>query len=292
VGVGKTHLAQAIGNEIIKTNPDYKILYCSAETFGSELVLALKNKTMPQFKKKFRTPDVFLVDDIQFIAGKEYTQQEFFHTFNNLYMNNKQIILTSDRRPENLAGVEERLVSRFSGGLTVDIQLPDFEMRIAIVKQKCQAKGGEMTEEAIQFLAQTIESNVRDLEGNLTQILSRAREELVTLEFVQNFFGIKNKASSKKISQRKIVSEVGKYYKIKHQELIGPRRFAKVAQARQIAMYLLKKELDLPLTQVAGILGRKDHTTIIHGVDKISRQFSTNLNLRKDVLAIREKIYS
>jgi len=292
VGVGKTHLIQAIGHGILKNYPNLKVFYCEAETFGNELVLALKNKTISNFRKKFRSPDVLLVDDIQFIAGKEYIQQEFFHTFNRLHMNGKQIVLTSDRRPEDLAGIEERLVSRFSGGLTVDIQLPDFEMRVAIVKQKCQERGGEMTEEAIQFLAQTIESNVRDLEGNLTQILSRAQGETVTLEFVQNFFGIKEKSQPKKISSRKILSEVSRYFQIKHQDLVGPRRLAKFALARQIAMYLLKKELDLPLTQVADILKRKDHTTIIYGVDKIGRLFSTNLNLRRDILAIRKRIYS
>lgn len=292
VGIGKTHLIQAIGHEITKAYPNFQVLYCEAENFGNEIVAALQNKTMPRFKKKFRSLDVFLVDDVQFIAGKEYIQDEFFHTFNKLYMGEKQIVLTSDRRPEDLAGMEERLVSRFAGGLTVDIQLPDFEMRVAIVKQKCQEKNSQMTEEAIQFLAQTIESNVRDLEGNLTQILSRARGETVSLEFVQNFFGVKEKAAQKKVSSRKIVSEVGKHFKIKHQELVGPRRIAKIALARQIAMYLLKKELDFPLTQIADILGKKDHTTIIHGVDKITRMFSTNLNLRRDILAIREKIYS
>lgn len=292
VGVGKTHLIQAIGHEISKTHPEFKVLYCEAESFGNELVAALQNKSMPRFKRKFRSLDVFLVDDVQFIAGKEYIQDEFFHTFNKLHMGEKQIVLTSDRRPENLAGMEERLVSRFAGGLAVDIQLPDFETRVAIVKQKCQEKEVDLTEEAIQLLAQTIESNVRDLEGNLTQILSRASGEEVSLEFVQNFFGIKEKATRKKVSSRKIVSVVGKYFKLKHKELVGPRRLAKIALARQIAMYFLRKELDLPLTQVADILGRKDHTTIIHGVDKIARQFSTNLNLRRDVSAIREKIYS
>jgi len=292
VGIGKTHLIQAIGHEILKTHPEFEVLYCEAETFGNELVAALQKKTMPQFKKKFRSLDVFLVDDVQFIAGKEYIQDEFFHTFNKLHLGEKQIVLTSDRRPEDLAGMEERLVSRFAGGLTVDIQLPDFEMRLAIVKQKCQEKNGRMTEEAIQFLAQTIESNVRDLEGNLTQILSRAAGEEVDLEFVQNFFGIKEKTARKKVSPRKIISEVGKHFRLKHKELVGPRRIAKIALARQIAMYFLRRELGLPLTQVADILGRKDHTTIIHGVDKISRQFSTNLNLRRDVLAIRGKIYS
>lgn len=292
VGIGKTHLIQATGNEITRLHPDLKILYCDAETFGNELVAALRNKSISKFRKKFRSPDVFLVDDIQFIAGKEYIQQEFFHTFNKLHLEEKQIVLTSDRRPEDLAGVEERLVSRFGGGLTVDIQLPDFEMRIAIVKQKCQEKKRQMSEEAIQFLAQTIESNVRDLEGNLTRILAQTQGQVVDLEFVQNFFGIKERARSKKVSSRRILSQISKHYQIKHQDLVGPRRLAKIAQARQVAMYLLRKELDLPLTQVANILGRKDHTTVIYGVDKISRQFSTNLSLRKDILAIRERIYT
>lgn len=292
VGVGKTHLLQAIGWEILKVHPSLKVLYFDAETFTNELVAALKNKTITAFKKKFRGPDILLVDDIQFIAGKEYSQEEFFHTFNSLYLSGRQIVLTSDRKPEALAGVEERLVSRFSGGLTVDVQLPDFEMRIAIVKQKCQEKNCQMTEEAIQFLAQTIESNVRDIEGNLTQIISRAGEEPISLEEVKNFFGVRDRGGPKRVAPRKIISEVGKFYRLKHEDLIGPRRLAKLALARQVAMYLLRKELNLSLASVADTLGRKDHTTVIYAVDKISRQFSTNLGLRRDILAIREKIYS
>ena len=291
VGVGKTHLIQAIGYGILKAYPDYKVLYVNAETFTNELVAALKNKTITAFKKKFRSPDVLLVDDIQFIAGKEYSQEEFFHTFNNLHMSGRQIVLTSDRKPEDLAGVEERLVSRFAGGLTVDMQLPDFETRVAIIKQKCQERNCQMTEEAIQFMAQTIESNVRDIEGNLTKILARAGDEIATLEFVKSFFGVRDRGATRKVAPKRIVGEVGHFYQCKHGELIGPRRTAKLALARQVAMYLLRKELSLSLLAVAVILGRKDHTTVIHAVDKISRQFSTNLGLRKEILAIRERIY-
>ncbi|MBM3208747.1 chromosomal replication initiator protein DnaA [Candidatus Shapirobacteria bacterium] len=292
VGVGKTHLLQGIGQEILQNFPSYKILYANAETFTNELVTALRNKTAGSFKKKYRSVDVLLVDDIQFIAGKEYSQEEFFHTFNTLYLAGRQIILTSDRRPEELAGLEERLVSRFRGGLTVDVQPPDYEMRVAIIKQKCQEKEINIGEEAIQLIAKTVESNARDLEGVLFQIIARASGEPVQTELVKNFLGVKNGRKQRRIAPKRIVAAVGRFFNLKRSELVGPSRTAEIALARQVAMYFLKKELEISLLEIAEILGRRDHTTVIHGVDKISRQFSTNANLRKDILAIRERIYS
>jgi len=294
VGVGKTHLIQAIGNELLKLHPDWKILYVNAETFGSELIASLKEQTVNKFKHKYRQVDVLLVDDIQFIAGKEYIQDEFFHTFNSLYLAGKQIILTSDRKPEEVQPLEDRLTSRFMGGLTVDIQPPDFEMRVAILKQKAEERGVNLPEDALTFIAETIESNARELEGALVQIIAAAQTQNVIpdLEFVKNFFGIKRIVPGKKVSYRRILSVVAKYYKIKTSELTGKSRKKQVATARHIAAYLLRRELQLPLQRVGQILGGRDHTTIIHAEEKIDRLFSTNQQLRHEIIEIRKAIYS
>ena len=191
VGVGKTHLMQAIGHELLKLHPDYKIKYFPAETFGNELISALKSKSMNQFKDKYRNLDCILVDDIQFIAGKEYIQEEFFHTFNALHMAGRQVILTSDRKPSDIKELEDRLVSRFMGGLTVDIQLPDYEMRVAIINQKAEEKGIKIDSQAAGFLAETIQSNIRDIEGRLQELSIKAlgnKVNEIDLQFCSKLF--------------------------------------------------------------------------------------------------------
>jgi chromosomal replication initiator protein len=295
VGVGKTHLLHAIGNRLCKDNSNWKILCISAETFGNELVASLKEQTTNKFKHKYRNVDVFLVDDIQFIAGKEYIQDEFFHTFNDLYLNQKQVVLTSDRKPEEVQPLKDRLTSRFMGGLTVDVQPPDFEMRVAILKQKAEQKQIIITEGAITFIAETIESNARELEGKLTQIAAAAQadNQQPDLEYVKNFFGIKKQSKkSRSISYRRILSVVAKHYGLKTKEVKGRSRKKEVANARHIAAYLLRKELEYPLKRVGEILGGRDHTTIMHAEDKIDRLFSTNQEIRHDILEMRKAIYS
>ena len=293
VGVGKTHLMQAIGSAILEKHPDLRILYCSSETFTNELVQALQNKTIAQYKKKYRGVDVLLVDDIQFIAGKEYSQEEFFHTFNTLHLSGKQIILTSDRRPEEIAKIEERLTSRFMGGLTVDIQPPDYEMRVAIIKQKCQEKNGQLDEQAIDFLAQKITTHVRELEGTLSQILTQAeiQKQEPNLEFVKNFLGVKTRTEPKSVSSKKLISTVCQHYKIKTADVLGSCRKANLVLPRQIAMYLLREEMGLPLMTVGDILGGRDHTTIMHGVEKMKQKFSSDSNLRHEIMLIKERLY-
>ena len=294
VGVGKTHLIQAIGNELTRLHPDWKILYANAETFGSELIASLKEQTINKFKYKYRHVDVFLVDDIQFIAGKEYTQDEFFHTFNSLYLAGKQIVLTSDRKPEEVQPLKDRLTSRFMGGLTVDIQPPDFEMRVAILKQKAEQRKIDLPEDALTFIAETIQSNARELEGALIQVANQAQVQQIrpNLEFVKNFFGIKRTIPGKKASYRHIVSAIAKYYHIKTSILTGKSRKKPIATARHIAAYFLRRELQLPLQRVGQILGNRDHTTIMHAEEKIDRLFSTNQQIRHEIIAIRKKIYS
>ena len=294
VGVGKTHLMQAIGHELLKKNPDLKIKYFSAETFGNELVSALKTKTMNQFKDKYRNLDCILVDDIQFIAGKEYTQEEFFHTFNSLHMNGKQVILTSDRKPSEIDHLEDRLVSRFMGGLTVDIQLPDYEMRIAIISQKIEEKGIKITPEAVEFIANNIESNIREIEGKLQQITVQSLSQQIgeiDITFVQNFFNpnlnTNNYELTTRINPRHIISICAKHFNIKTSELCGKSRKKDLVTARHITAYLLLTQINLPLEEVGHLLGGRDHTSIMHARDKIHTDFSTNPQTRQLINQIK-----
>jgi chromosomal replication initiator protein len=295
VGVGKTHLMQAIGHELLKNNPDLKIKYFSAETFGNELVNALKTKNMNQFKEKYRNLDCILVDDIQFIAGKEFTQEEFFHTFNSLHMNGKQVILTSDRKPSEINHLEDRLVSRFMGGLTVDIQLPDYEMRIAIISQKIEEKGISITPEAVEFLANNFESNIREIEGKLQQIAIQSMAQQIIeidINFVQNLFNPSPNTNSfssptTKLNPRHIISVCAKYFNIKTSDLCGKSRKKELVNARHITAYLLLTQINLPLEEVGHLLGGRDHTSIMHARDKIHTDFSTNPQTRQLINQIK-----
>lgn len=288
VGVGKTHLMQAIGHELFKNNPQLKIKYFPAETFGNELISALKTKSMNSFKEKYRNLDCILVDDIQFIAGKEYIQEEFFHTFNALHMAGKQVILTSDRKPSEINHLEDRLVSRFMGGLTVDIQLPDYEMRVAIINQKIEEKGIHITADAVHFLADSLTSNIRDIEGRLQEISVQSmahRVGEVDIDFIQKILHPDSLSSTtfstiqktnEKISPRHIISVCAKHFNIKTSDLCGSSRKKDLVNARHITAYLLLTEINLPLEEVGHLLGGRDHTSIMHARDKIHTAFSTN----------------
>ncbi len=290
VGVGKTHLMQAIGHELLNNNPNLKIKYFPAETFGNELISSLKSKTINQFKNKYRQLDCILIDDIQFIAGKEYIQEEFFHTFNALHMAGKQVVLTSDRKPSDIKNLEDRLVSRFMGGLTVDIQPPDFEMRSAIISQKALEKGINITSDAVQYLADNIQSNTRDIEGKIQEIavLSLSKKfPAVTLEFVENYFHSGSDSSSinyntlgTKLTPRHIISICAKHFNIKTSELCGNSRKKELVTARHITAYLLLTDLNLPLKEVGHLLGDRDHTSIMHARDKVQTDFSTSPQTR------------
>ena len=293
VGVGKTHLTHAIGNAIARKYNNYKIVYVSAETFTNELVSALQKKTITEFKKKYRKCDCLLVDDIQFIAGKEYSQEEFFHTFNALYLSGRQVVLTSDRKPEEIPKVEDRLISRFMGGLTVDIQLPDYEMRLAILKQKAQEKKFSLPEEIATFLAETIESNIRELEGALFRLIIKAQSSKseIDLDFAQNLFGSAKKRI-KKVTPKTVMARTAKHFSFKTKELCGKSRKSELVTARHIAMYLLRKDLDLPLMKIGDLLGGRDHTSVMYAVDKIEREYSHNQSLRGDINQIRKTFKS
>jgi chromosomal replication initiator protein len=300
VGVGKTHLMQAIGHELLKNNPDLKIKYFPAETFGNELINSLKTKSINQFKNKYRQLDCILVDDVQFLAGKEYIQEEFFHTFNALHLAGKQVILTSDRKPGDIKNLEDRLVSRFMGGLTVDIQPPDLEMRSAIIQQKAQEKGIDLSFEAVQFLADNIQSNTRDIEGKVQEIavLSLARgHKLVDIDFIQSYFFSQNgspspsfTSSSPKLNSRHLLSVCAKHFNIKTGDLCGSSRKKELVTARHITAYLLLNELKIPLKEVGDLLGGRDHTSIMHARDKVASELATSPQLKELINQIKNSL--
>jgi len=278
VGVGKTHLMQAIGHEMLKNNPDLKLKYFPAETFGNDLIAALKTKNMTQFKNKYRQLDCILVDDIQFISGKDFTQEEFFHTFNTLHMAGKQVILTSDRKPNEIKGLEDRLVSRFMGGLTVDIQAPDFEMRCAIIQDLATKKGSLIDPDAVNFLAERIDTNTRELEGKVGEIVISAQSKnlpSITLNIVESAFNGESlnnssKLTSEKLTPRHLISVCARHFNIKTGDLIGSSRKKELVLARHVTAYLLLTQALLPLEEVGHLLGDRDHTSIMHARDKVN----------------------
>jgi chromosomal replication initiator protein len=292
VGLGKTHLMQAIGHAIYKDHPDWNVMYISAETFGSDLIASLQNKKTAAFKKKYRAPNVLLIDDIQFIAGKEYTQEEFFHTFNELYMSERQIVLTSDRPPQEIPKIEERLSSRFMGGLMVDIQSPDFETRVAILTQKCQVLKLTIPTEAISLIAERTTTNIRELEGALQGILTKALPYggEITSDIVREYFGAEKERRSSRIRPNSVINKTAQYFSFKPAELTGSSRKAPLTAARHTAMYLLYNDLELPYEQVGRLFGGRDHTTVIHAVEKITERIKKDPNMAKIIADIKHDL--
>ena len=287
-GVGKTHLLQAIGNQLLQTFQDAKVIYSSAEKFTNEYIESLRNKTQERFRAKYRSADLLLVDDVQFLAGKEGTQDEFFHTFNELALANKQIVLVSDKHPSQLGKIKERLTSRFMGGMCVDIGLPDVEMRRAIIDVKCKSRGILLPEEITQFIAQSCPGGARELEGLLISALSLSRLSggKISLDDVKaaasNFSNTPDK-----IHPELVIKAVGSHFKIPADELLGASRKANIVFARQILIYLLRKDLGLPLVRIGGLVGGRDHSTIIHSVEKVGKQTESDRNLKDEIFRIR-----
>jgi chromosomal replication initiator protein len=295
VGVGKTHLMQAVGHEILKKNPDAALVYCTGEEFTNEIIEAIRNRTTANFRQKYRRARVLLLDDVQFIGGKEAVQEEFFHTFNAVQKEGGQIFLTSDRLPNEIAGLEDRLKSRFEGGLTVDIQPPGFELRTAILLIKAQQKGVRLPMAVAQVIAANVEST-RKLEGVLMRLVSEisTRKEPLTEELALALIGkINGEAISlkKNITPKKIIDLVARHYQLKQADLRGARRLKAVVVPRQIVMYLLRKELQLPLKEVGRMLGNRDHSTVLHGQEKITRLLPESEQLRLDITRIRQQLY-
>lgn len=294
VGVGKTHLMQAIANAILIRNPRMKIVYCTGEEFTNEIVEAIRKKTTNEFKKKYRTVKVLLVDDIQFIAGKEKAQEEFFHTFNAIWRVGGQIVITSDRRPEEISKLEDRLRSRFEGGLIIDIQPPDFELRAAILLIKAQQRGIKLPMDVAQLIASNITST-RRLEGVLIRLITEVQTKNVPLtpELASALLGTPNDSAvpQRLVKPREIISAVASYFDLKLSDLTGPRRLKEIVIPRQILMYLLRVELKIPLMEIGRLLGNRDHTTVIYAVEKVTNLLPGSEDLRVDMAGIRKKLY-
>lgn len=293
-GVGKTHLMQAIGHEILKNKPQTKIIYCMGEEFTNEIINAIRSKTTDSFKRKYRTTKVLLLDDVQFIAGKTTVQEEFFHTFNTLQREGGQIILTSDRPPEEIPKLEERLRSRFEGGLIIDIPQPDFELRTAILLIKAKQRGIDLPMDIAQSISANIDS-VRKIEGFLIRLMTEIEAKKISLtpELVNSLLGKStedNGRLKKQIKPKDIIEIVAEYYNLKTSQLKSPTRLKNIVLPRQVLMYLLRTELSIPLMEVGNLLGGRDHTTIIHGVEKITNLLSINEDLRVDISGIKQKI--
>lgn len=290
-GVGKTHLMQATANEILNKSVNAKVLYVSAEKFTNDYIESLNNKSQQAFRAKYRNIDVLLVDDIQFLAGKESTQDEFFFTFNELYLSGKQIVCVSDRHPRDLSRLKERLVSRFLGGMTVDLGLPDYEMRVAIIVQKCKERGVKLPEEIVTYLAKNSTGGARELEGALITAITclKLSGGQVSLDAVKASLDKRMANSIPAVSPGKIFNAVCRHFKITNADLTSSSRKASLVYARQVLMYLLRSELSLPLEQIGHILGGRDHSTVIHGVSKVENLCKTP-EKNDEILRIKSQI--
>lgn len=284
VGVGKTHLIQAIANKILENNLSKKVLYCPSEEFVNDLIELIRIKNTSHFRQKYRSLDVLLVDDVQFIAGKNTAQEEFFHTFNSIIRRGGQIILSSDRPPPEIKKLEDRLRSRFSGGLTVDIQKPNHELRTAILLIKAKERNIEIKTEAAELIAERI-TDTRELEGKLLEIYARCFKENkpIDTEIVNNELSKKKEQITPRVSPYEVIKYVCSYYQVKTSQIKDKNRKERVVLPRQIIMFILRTVLKLNLEEIAFILKRKDHTTIIHGVDKITNLFLKNPAFKKEV---------
>ena len=295
-GLGKTHLMQSVAHFILQQNRHAKIRYVTSETFINEFVDSIRNKnniSPAEFRKKYRELDVLLIDDIQFLIGKEGTQEEFFHTFNALYDNRKQIIIASDKPPKDIDNLEERLPSRFEVGLIVDIQMPDVETRMAILRKKEELEGYNIDNEVIKYIADNIKSNVRELEGALTKVVAKSRlvKQPITLELAEELLRDHITPSERKeITSELIIEVVAEHYNLKTSDLASVTKKKTIAYPRQIAMYLCRELTNVPLVTVGELLGGRDHSTVIHGCEKISTELQTNEQLKSTIESLRKKI--
>lgn len=295
VGLGKTHLLHAIAHAMLDQNPQTRILYVSSEKFTNEFVAAIKEGRSKEFKDRYRTVDLLLIDDIQFIAGKEQTQEEFFHTFNELHQNGKQVVLTSDRPPKAIPAIEDRLRSRFEWGMIADISAPDFETRVAILQSKAQEKNYTLKEDIVTAIAETIQSNIRELEGALNKIiavheLSNAEptKESVTA-VLANYQPV---TTRKSVTPREIITCVAKFYDISIDDVLGKSREKRLSYPRQIIMYLLRHDLNMSFPAIGQELGGRDHTTAIHAATKIEKQMKEDAKVKQDVELIKQQMFS
>ena len=296
VGLGKTHIMQSIGNYILTKDPNKKVMYVTSEAFTNELVESIKNdrtNTNQKFRDKYRKVDVLLIDDIQFIAGKESTQEEFFHTFNALRESKKQIVISSDRPPKDIATLEDRLRSRFEWGLTVDIAPPSYETRMAILRKKAEFENLNVPNEILEYIANNIKSNIRELEGALNKLLAYSNLEKteITMEIAKKELqNIITPDKPREITPQLIIEVVSEHFQISLDQMISKNRSNEIARPRQIAMYLCKTMTDIPLDSIGSLLGGRDHSTIIHGIKKIADEYDSNEQTRNLIETIKKKI--
>jgi len=294
VGLGKTHLLQAIGNYIIQKNKKKKVRYISSDKFTSEIVNSIRNQTIEELKNKYKEKDILIIDDVQFLSGREKTQEEFFHIFNALYEKNKQIVFSSDRPPKAISRITERLRSRFEGGMIADISLPDFETRLAILKFKAQEKKVKFPEEIYEYIAKKIEKNIRELEGALNrliifyQINNQIPDLIKTKELLKDLI----KPPLRMVSPKTVIRTVAEFYDLKEKDLLTNSRKKELVRPRQIAMYLLKEELKCSFPFIGRVFKGKDHTTVMHAYKKISEELKENERLIEEINLIKERIFS
>jgi chromosomal replication initiator protein len=293
VGLGKTHLLHAIGHAALERNPDLIILYVSSETFTNDMINSLRTQRMEDFRDRYRSIDLLMIDDIQFIGGKDSTQEEFFHTFNALYQAGKQVVISSDKPPKAIAGLVDRLRSRFEGGLIADVQLPDYAMRRAIISAKAEELGRALPEDVVEYVARRDQSNIRELEGALNRILAYVALTGKTLGVETAIEAMAEGTPSGRrtaVNPAEVVEAVAGGFRIEVKDLRGRSRSREIVVPRQIAMYLIRELTDVSLVDIGAVLGDRDHTTVMHGIDKIKRELESSSDLRTQIMQIRETI--
>jgi len=295
VGLGKTHLMHAIGHEVRRAFPKKRVVYLTSEQFMNEVIASIQTAHMGEFRTKYRTVDVLLIDDIQFLAGKDRTKEEFFHTFNALHEINKQIVISSDRPPKEIPTLEDRLRSRFEQGLLADIQPPDFETRLAILKSKLGITGGLLSEEVLTFIAHKVQKNIRELEGALTRVLAFAaihQRQIDEEEAARLLADIIPAGKRRPLTIERIQQAVADYYQLTVEDMKGKRRDKHIVFPRQVAMFLVREETPSSLPVIGQAFGGRDHTTALHSIDKIQNELKEDERLRYEVQGIRERLYS
>ena len=295
VGLGKTHLMHAIGNAVIARFPRKKVVYATSEKFTNEFITSIQQGRIDDFRARYRRIDLLLIDDIQFIADKERTQEEFFHTFNTIHEDGKQIVLSSDRPPKQITTLEERLRSRFEWGLIADLTAPDLETRIAILRAKAEESSVPIGSDVVEFIARKVVSNIRELEGALNRVVAYANMGAmpITIELAQAVLSnVLYNPKKRQVTPEKIAKAVSEYYGVGMEQLRGQKRDRAIVTPRQIAMFLMREETDVSLLRIGAELGGRDHSTVLHACDKINREASVNDELRRDIAAVRELIYA
>ena len=293
VGLGKTHLLHAIGHQGVETG--LAVLYVSSEQFTNEIVNAIRYRATEEFRAKYRSVDILLVDDIQFIAGKESTEEEFFHTFNSLYEMSKQIVICSDRPPKAIVSLEERLRSRFEWGLIADIQPPDLETRMAILRVKADLLNYRVPNEIIAYIAGRVQTNIRELEGCLNRLMAyqQLHRTDLTMDVARAAMSsLGNDTREPRLNSQQITQAVAEYYHVSLENICGKQRDKHIVMPRQIAMYLIRQETQIPLVEIGQLFGGRDHSTVLHACEKIDRAMTLNSTLRNEIVAIREQLMS